>query len=64
MVINFGKVLCQVKFRSIIRAPSRKWKIQAIPKVLAHGKSYEHSFTKIYDGHKLCTKSCAKSNFD
>ncbi|RRT37379.1 hypothetical protein B296_00059253, partial [Ensete ventricosum] len=31
-------------------ALSRKFKILAIPDVLAHGKSYKH-------GHKLCAKS-------
>ncbi|RWW02347.1 hypothetical protein BHE74_00014740 [Ensete ventricosum] len=43
---------------------SRNIKILAIPKVLAHGKSYEHDFTKKCDGHKLCIKSRAKSSFD
>ncbi|RRT68092.1 hypothetical protein B296_00024582 [Ensete ventricosum] len=28
------------------RAPSRNFKILAIPNVLAHGKSYEHGFVK------------------
>ncbi|RWV86862.1 hypothetical protein BHE74_00044511 [Ensete ventricosum] len=32
----------------------------AIPNVLAYGKSYEHSFAKKHDGHKLY----AKSSFD
>ncbi|RWW75703.1 hypothetical protein BHE74_00016249 [Ensete ventricosum] len=36
----------EVEFRSIFRAPSRKLKILAIPIVIAHGKSYEHSFVK------------------
>ncbi|RZR76490.1 hypothetical protein BHM03_00001302 [Ensete ventricosum] len=54
----------KVKFRSIFRAPSRKFKILAIPNVLAHGKSYEHDFMKKYDGRKLCTKSRTKSSFD
>ncbi|RWV80364.1 hypothetical protein GW17_00058381 [Ensete ventricosum] len=27
-------------------------------------KSYEHSFTKKSDGHKLCAKSRAKSSFN
>ncbi|RWW42685.1 hypothetical protein BHE74_00051741 [Ensete ventricosum] len=60
MVINFA----QMKFRSVFRAPSRKFKILVIPKVLAHEKSYEHSFTKKCDCHKLCAKSHAKSSFD
>ncbi|RWW46563.1 hypothetical protein BHE74_00047501 [Ensete ventricosum] len=46
-----------VEFRSIFRSPSQKFKILAIPDVLAHGKSYEHGFTKKHDGHKLCAKS-------
>ncbi|RRT47132.1 hypothetical protein B296_00053945, partial [Ensete ventricosum] len=48
------------EFRSIFCAPSWKFKILAIPNVLARGKSYEHGFTKKHDGHKLC----AKSSFD
>ncbi|RWW61835.1 hypothetical protein BHE74_00031077, partial [Ensete ventricosum] len=54
----------EVEFRSIFRAPSRKFKILAIPNVLAHGKSYEHGFMKKYDGYKLCAKSRTKSSFD
>ncbi|RZS06188.1 hypothetical protein BHM03_00036801 [Ensete ventricosum] len=61
MIINFA---CRVEFRSIFRAPSQKFKILAIPDVIAHGKSYEHSFTKKLDGHKLCTKSRAELSFD
>ncbi|RRT63243.1 hypothetical protein B296_00027323, partial [Ensete ventricosum] len=45
---------------SIFCATSQKFKILAIPKVLAHGKSYEHDFVKKHNGHKLC----AKSHFD
>ncbi|RWW56366.1 hypothetical protein BHE74_00036924, partial [Ensete ventricosum] len=48
------------EFRSVFHALSQKFKILVIPNVLAHGKSYEHSFVKKYDGHKLC----AKSSFD
>ncbi|RWV82734.1 hypothetical protein GW17_00055743, partial [Ensete ventricosum] len=47
-----------VEFRLVFRAPSRKFKILAIPDVLAHGKSYEHGFMKKCDGHKLCAESC------
>ncbi|RWV77479.1 hypothetical protein GW17_00061683, partial [Ensete ventricosum] len=54
----------EVEFRSIFRAPSRKFKILAIPNVLAHGKSYKYGFVKKCDGHKLCAKSRAKSSFD
>ncbi|RRT37108.1 hypothetical protein B296_00049988 [Ensete ventricosum] len=43
--------------RSVFHAPSRKFKILAIPNVLSHGRSYEHGFVKKCDGHKLCTKS-------
>ncbi|RWV80696.1 hypothetical protein GW17_00057988 [Ensete ventricosum] len=56
--------MCKVEFRSVCRAPSRKFKILAIPNVLAHWKSYEHGFTKKLDGHKLCSKSSRKLSFD
>ncbi|RZS15051.1 hypothetical protein BHM03_00046827, partial [Ensete ventricosum] len=52
------------EFRSIFHAPSRKFKILAIPDVLTHWKSYEHGFTKKRDGHKLCMKSHADSSFN
>ncbi|RWW51356.1 hypothetical protein BHE74_00042309, partial [Ensete ventricosum] len=42
---------------SVFHAPSRKFKILAIPDVLAHGKSYDHGFVKKHDGHKLYTES-------
>ncbi|RZS15938.1 hypothetical protein BHM03_00047858, partial [Ensete ventricosum] len=54
----------EVEFRSVFLAPSQKFKILAIPNVLAHGKSYEHGFVKNSDGHKHCVKSCVKSSFD
>ncbi|RWW58538.1 hypothetical protein BHE74_00034612, partial [Ensete ventricosum] len=54
----------RVKFRSFFHALSQKFKILAIPDVLAHGKSYEHGFMKKYDGHKHCTKLRADSSFD
>ncbi|RRT60479.1 hypothetical protein B296_00038528 [Ensete ventricosum] len=50
-------------FRSVFRAPSRKFKILAIPNLLAHGKSNEHGFTRKSDSHKLCAKSRVKSSF-
>ncbi|RRT49638.1 hypothetical protein B296_00050720 [Ensete ventricosum] len=53
-----------VSFRSIFRAPSRNFKILAIPNVLAHGKSYEHGFVKKHNSHKLCAESHAKSHVD
>ncbi|RZS12647.1 hypothetical protein BHM03_00044128 [Ensete ventricosum] len=54
----------EVEFRSVFRALSQKFKILAIPDVLAHGKSYEQGFMKKHDGHKLCAMSLAKSSFD
>ncbi|RWW47575.1 hypothetical protein BHE74_00046412 [Ensete ventricosum] len=33
------------------------FKIQDIPNIFAHGKSYEHGFAKKYDGHKFYAKS-------
>ncbi|RRT71185.1 hypothetical protein B296_00033871 [Ensete ventricosum] len=60
MVIDFRKVAREVEFRSVFRAPSRKLKILANPKVLAHGKLFVHGFVKKCDGHKLCAKSRAK----
>ncbi|RZS29077.1 hypothetical protein BHM03_00062752, partial [Ensete ventricosum] len=52
------------EYRSVLGAPSQKFKILAIPNVLARGKSYEHGFTIKYDGHKLCSKSHAESSYD
>ncbi|RWW61651.1 hypothetical protein BHE74_00031279, partial [Ensete ventricosum] len=46
-----------VEFRSIFRAPSRKFKTLAILDVLGYGKSYKHGFMKKYDGHKFYAKS-------
>ncbi|RRT52957.1 hypothetical protein B296_00044489 [Ensete ventricosum] len=48
----------------IFYAPSRKFKILAIPNVFAHGKSYEHGFAKKCNGQKHCAKSRVKSSFD
>ncbi|RRT70006.1 hypothetical protein B296_00026259, partial [Ensete ventricosum] len=56
----FARSRTRVEFRSVFRAPSRKFKILAINDVLAHGKSYELGFTRKRDGHKLC----AESSFD
>ncbi|RRT31956.1 hypothetical protein B296_00046523 [Ensete ventricosum] len=50
-------------FRSFFHAPSQKFKILAIPDVLAHGKSNEHGFTKKSDGHKHCMKLRVDSSF-
>ncbi|RRT65716.1 hypothetical protein B296_00000291 [Ensete ventricosum] len=47
----------KVEFRSIFHASSQKFKILTIPNVLAHGKLYEHGFTKKCDSHKPCTKA-------
>ncbi|RZS23069.1 hypothetical protein BHM03_00055921 [Ensete ventricosum] len=46
-------------FQSVFCAPSRKFKILAIPDVLAHGKSYEQGFAKKLDGHNLFAMSDA-----
>ncbi|RWW54145.1 hypothetical protein BHE74_00039289 [Ensete ventricosum] len=54
----------KILFRSIFHAPSRNFRILAIPSVLAHEKSYEHGFVKKCNSHKLCAKSMAKSRFD
>ncbi|RRT48871.1 hypothetical protein B296_00050071, partial [Ensete ventricosum] len=53
-----------VEFRSVFHTPSQKFKILAIPNILAHGKTYEHNFMKKCDDHKLCATSRAKSSFD
>ncbi|RRT63836.1 hypothetical protein B296_00042400, partial [Ensete ventricosum] len=53
-----------VEFRSVFRAPSRKFKILAIPDVLAHVKSYKHGFMKKCDGHQLCARSHSEWSFD
>ncbi|RZS19236.1 hypothetical protein BHM03_00051613 [Ensete ventricosum] len=58
------EVARRVEFRSVIRAPSRKFKILAILNVIAHGKSYKHGFTNKLDSHILCAKSHAESSFD
>ncbi|RZS19547.1 hypothetical protein BHM03_00051952 [Ensete ventricosum] len=61
---NGHKLCARVEFRSVFRAPSQKFKILAIPDVLAQGKSYELGFAKKCDGHKLCAKSRAELSFD
>ncbi|RRT36234.1 hypothetical protein B296_00052888 [Ensete ventricosum] len=63
MVIYFARIACRGEFRSFFCAPSQKFKILAIPDVLAHGKSFEHGFTKKCEGHKLCAKLHADSSF-
>ncbi|RZS24156.1 hypothetical protein BHM03_00057185 [Ensete ventricosum] len=64
MVIYLREVARRVEFLSIFRVPSRKFKILAIPDILAHGKSYEHCFMKKCNSHKLSTKSRIESIFD
>ncbi|RZR97257.1 hypothetical protein BHM03_00026398 [Ensete ventricosum] len=63
-VIYLRKIMRRVEFRSIFRALSQKFKILAIPDVLAHGKLYEQGFMKKCDGHKFCMKSRADSSLD
>ncbi|RRT40427.1 hypothetical protein B296_00044174, partial [Ensete ventricosum] len=62
--VTIIKVVREVEFRSVFRAPSQKFKIMAIPNILANGKSYEHGFKKKRDGHELCAKSRVKSSLD
>ncbi|RWW51355.1 hypothetical protein BHE74_00042306, partial [Ensete ventricosum] len=50
----------RVEFRSVFGALFGKFKILAIPNVLAHGKSYENGFMKKRDSKKLCAKSPAE----
>ncbi|RRT49666.1 hypothetical protein B296_00024140 [Ensete ventricosum] len=57
---NSYKILSKFEIQLIFRALSQKFKILDIPNVLAHRKSYDHSFVKKYDDHRLC----AKSRFD
>ncbi|RWW67516.1 hypothetical protein BHE74_00025033, partial [Ensete ventricosum] len=54
----------KVKFQSVFCLSSRKFKIQAIPNILALRKLYKFSIVKKCDGYKLCAKSRAKSSFD
>ncbi|RRT35236.1 hypothetical protein B296_00023899 [Ensete ventricosum] len=61
---NGHKLFRRVEFRSVFHALSQKFKIMVIPIFLAHGKSYEHSFVKKCDGHKLCAKSRTELSFD
>ncbi|RWW38351.1 hypothetical protein BHE74_00056420 [Ensete ventricosum] len=63
-IIKLRNVSRRVEFRSDFGVPSPNFKITTIPNVLAHGKSYEHDFTKKCDGHKLYAKSRAESSFD
>ncbi|RWW37472.1 hypothetical protein BHE74_00057405, partial [Ensete ventricosum] len=53
-----------IEFRSVFRAPSRKFKILAIHDVLAHGKSYEHGFMKKCYGQKTLREVARESSFD
>ncbi|RWV79302.1 hypothetical protein GW17_00059581 [Ensete ventricosum] len=52
------KLCGEVEFRSVFCAPSPKFKILAIPNVLAQAMSYEHGFMKKSDDHEFCSKSC------
>ncbi|RZS14602.1 hypothetical protein BHM03_00046311 [Ensete ventricosum] len=62
---HVGQKSCaQIRVSIDFQAPSQKFKILAIPDVLTHGKSYEHSFKKKHDVHKLSAKSRADSSFD
>ncbi|RRT39297.1 hypothetical protein B296_00050988 [Ensete ventricosum] len=61
---NVHKLFAKVEFRSIFCTPSQKFKILAIPDVLAHGKPYEYGFMKKCNGHKLCAMSRVESSFN
>ncbi|RRT80821.1 hypothetical protein B296_00007407 [Ensete ventricosum] len=50
---SYEHVTRKIEFRSIFRAPSRKFKILVIPNLLAHVKSYKHDFAKTCDGQKV-----------
>ncbi|RWW55919.1 hypothetical protein BHE74_00037402 [Ensete ventricosum] len=63
-VIYFARIARRVEFRSVFSAPSEKFKILAIPDILAHGKLYEHSSAKKHYGHKHCAKPHSESSFD
>ncbi|RRT44968.1 hypothetical protein B296_00039017 [Ensete ventricosum] len=43
---RWSETLGNVMFRSVFRALSQKFKILAIPNILADGRSYEHGFVK------------------
>ncbi|RRT60674.1 hypothetical protein B296_00032655, partial [Ensete ventricosum] len=43
----------KVEFRTFFCAPSRNFKILAIPIALANKNLYEHGFAKKCEGHKL-----------
>ncbi|RWV77681.1 hypothetical protein BHE74_00055264 [Ensete ventricosum] len=63
-VINFAQSRTQSRDSIVFHATSQNFKIQAIPKVLIPGKSYEHDFAKKRDSHKHSSKSHAKSSFN
>ncbi|RZS24511.1 hypothetical protein BHM03_00057591 [Ensete ventricosum] len=63
-VIYFARIARRVEFRSVFSAPSEKFKILAIPDILAHGKLYEHSSAKKHYGHKHCANPHSESSFD
>ncbi|RWW47066.1 hypothetical protein BHE74_00046974 [Ensete ventricosum] len=46
-----------VEFLSVFCASSQKFQILSIPNVLVHGESFEHSFIKKYNIHKLYVMS-------
>ncbi|RRT38801.1 hypothetical protein B296_00028612 [Ensete ventricosum] len=62
--IYFARITRRVEFRLVFRAPSQKFKILAIPDILADKKSYQLGFSKKCNGHKLCGKLRAESSFD
>ncbi|RWV82004.1 hypothetical protein GW17_00056530 [Ensete ventricosum] len=63
-VINFAQSHTQSRVSIDFLCTSQNFKIQVIPNVSAHSKSYEHDFLKKRDDRKLCVKSRTKSRFD
>ncbi|RZS22547.1 hypothetical protein BHM03_00055341 [Ensete ventricosum] len=63
-ITNFTQSHARIRVSTGFRSLSQKFKILAIPNVLAHGKSYELGFMKKHDDHKLGTKSKTKSSFN
>ncbi|RZS12124.1 hypothetical protein BHM03_00043518 [Ensete ventricosum] len=64
-----GQILCAksragLSFDRFFVHQSQKFKILAIPDVLAHEKSYEHGFMKRHDGHKHCAKLHSEWSFE
>ncbi|RRT39398.1 hypothetical protein B296_00034770 [Ensete ventricosum] len=62
-VINFAQSHAQSRVSIDFLCTCQKFKILAIAKLLAHGKSYKHGFAKKCDGHKVARKVEFRSIF-